>query len=63
MPQDLSWTFQGKEIVVREGGSERRGTYHLDRYLMVHATIDACVRWREVQATERLPAPLFGNVA
>jgi RNA polymerase sigma factor (sigma-70 family) len=40
VPANLSWTFQGKDIIVREGGQERRGTYHLDRYLVVHPTID-----------------------
>jgi len=37
---NVTWTFSGNEILVREGGTERRGTYRLDRHLVVHPIID-----------------------
>jgi hypothetical protein len=39
--QNLTWTFQGRDtIVLHDRGTERRGTYRLDRYLIVHSIID-----------------------
>src|SRR5262249_8844162 len=39
--QNLTWTFQGTDmIVLHDRGTERRGTYRLDGYLIVHAIID-----------------------
>jgi len=49
--QNVFWTFRGDSIVVLEGGKERRGTYHLDRFLVIHPTIDVTL-----PAVDGLPA-------
>jgi RNA polymerase sigma factor (sigma-70 family) len=54
--QNLTWTFQGNDIIVRDRGTERRGTYRLDRYLIVHSIIDV-----NLPAANGLPAvALYG---
>jgi RNA polymerase sigma factor (sigma-70 family) len=54
--QNVTWTFQGKDIIFREGGKERRGTYRLDRYLIVHPIIDVALP----AADGEPPAALYG---
>jgi RNA polymerase sigma factor (sigma-70 family) len=39
--RNLTWTFQGRDVIVlHDRGTARRGTYRLDRYLIVHPIID-----------------------
>jgi len=57
--QNVTWTFRGESIILLEGGMERRGTYHLDRYLVLHPTIDVTL-----PAADGLPAAaLYGSYA
>jgi RNA polymerase sigma factor (sigma-70 family) len=54
---NVTWTFRGDSIFVLEGGKERRGAYYLDRYLLVHPTIDVIL-----PAVDGLPAvALYGS--
>jgi RNA polymerase sigma factor (sigma-70 family) len=38
--ENLTWTFQGNNLIARQEGREARSTYQLGRYLLVHPTID-----------------------
>jgi RNA polymerase sigma factor (sigma-70 family) len=58
-PADLSWSFDGNEIVVQTGGRKLRGTYQLSRYLVVHRMIEIAVP----EAPGGAPVTFYGAYA
>ena len=58
-PEDLTWTFQGNEVIVQAGGQTLRGTYKLSRFLVVHRFIDVTVP----QTPGGEPTTFYGSYA
>src|SRR5205814_9160778 len=58
-PGDLTWSFQGDEIVIRSGDQELRGTYRLSRMLVVHRFIDVTIP----DPAGGAPVTLYGSYA